>query len=235
MINRLQGTGLAVSPSQWGWGNHYLWRLFASVVATLLAGFLPGAIAQKRGGIVAAISNIPSVILWMVMIFILWTRDNGLIYGDQTISTPTGMIVISILAIPLTTYFAYASGQNGCQVQQDDFQPNTVLGIASYHWAWLVIPIYFYMVGSIYPIMNVVISSFDVSIIGSLITAVTAVVALISFAPLIIVYYSLKSPAINVAKAFGKAISNTVILVIGYAIVVLLQIAYHWIITKLAP
>jgi hypothetical protein len=37
LIEQLRGSGLDVSPpSQWGWGDHYIWRLFSGVVVTAL-------------------------------------------------------------------------------------------------------------------------------------------------------------------------------------------------------
>src|SRR5262245_50220592 len=70
MIERLKGTGID-TPSHWGWGNHYLWRLVASVVATAVAGVLAGAIARTRGGLTASISNIPSLVISTGLIYYL--------------------------------------------------------------------------------------------------------------------------------------------------------------------
>src|SRR5258708_22926263 len=110
MIRRLHGAGVD-SPSHWGWGNHYIWRLTAAVVATVLAGFLAGAIARTRGGLTAAVSNLPSIGISIALMSYLLGDNSALVYVDQTFSSPTGVIVAILAGIPSHTHFSYLSGQ----------------------------------------------------------------------------------------------------------------------------
>ena len=55
------------------WGKHYLWRLIAAVVVTIFVGLLAGAFARIRGKRIAALSNIPSVLFWCWLLYVLWS------------------------------------------------------------------------------------------------------------------------------------------------------------------
>ena len=237
MIERLEHTGFDIGPSQWGWGNHYLWRLLAAVVATSLAGFLAGAMARTRGGITAVVSNIPSVAVWAGTIYMFVAESPPISYGDQTITSHTGMIVISLVAILLTTVLAHVSGESGSMTQRDKFGENTVLGIAGYHWFWLVAPIYLYSVASIMPITNFLTFGFlnsDVSIVSGIIRFVMLVIAVGSVIPLGWVYFRLSKPATTFMQSLQCLLFNLLILTIGFVAVALLQFTGHWLLGKFA-
>jgi hypothetical protein len=228
MIESLKGTGID-SPSHWGWGNHFIWRLFAAVISTMLAGILTGAIARTRGGLVAAISNVPSIGVWIFVIYYLSTGA-AIAYGDQAITAHTGMIVAGCLAILLTTFVAYRSGEYGAQVQTAEFTDTTVLGIPAYHWVWLIAPIYFYAVAAIAPFANFVRFSFLSSegIIPGIVGFVLLLTAIASVFPLIWVYNRLKIPAETAGALFLRGITNFGILTIGVVAVAIVQLASHY-------
>jgi hypothetical protein len=127
-----------------GWGDHFIWRLFAGVVVTLLVGFLAGAIAKRKGALVAAVANAPSVVVWAVLFYILCCGDTTKIAGQ------TGFLVVSLIAIPLTTYLAYVAGKAGEEMQASDCPDNTVLGIWPYHWIWAPLPLSWYALGVVF-------------------------------------------------------------------------------------
>jgi len=49
LLNEMKLSGFDINPREWGWGSHYIWRLFAGVVVTAFVGFLTGAIAKEKG------------------------------------------------------------------------------------------------------------------------------------------------------------------------------------------
>lgn len=140
LIETMKLSGL--NPREWGWGNHYIWRLFAAVVVTACVGFLTGAIAQQGGAIVSALANIPSVLVWLATIYLATERPD--FFGTYS----TEFIVISVIAIPLTTLIAYFSGHFGEEEAEYEAH-DSVLGIKGYHWIWAVYPLYLYSLGII--------------------------------------------------------------------------------------
>jgi hypothetical protein len=237
MIRRLHGTGIN-SPSHWGWGNHYIWRLTAAVVATALAGVLAGAIARTRGGLTTAVSNLPSVAISIAMVSYLLSDNSALAYGDQTITIHTGMIVSTLVGIPLTMYVAYLSGEFGASIQLEDFGERTVLGIAGYHWVWIVVPSYLYAMASIMPIANFLSFGFlssNVGLISGLINMALFATAIVSLLPLVWVFLNLKTPAIGVVGSLRSALINTGIILLGLAGVSVVQLANRWLLGRLIP
>ncbi len=234
MIERLRGTDID-TPSHWGWGNHYIWRLTASLVATALAGILTGAVARTRAGLTAALSNAPSVVLSIYLISFLAGSDSAISYGDQVITAHTGMIAAFALSIILTTWVAYLTGEAGATLQQDEFHDGTVLGIAGYHWVWLVIPVYLYVLASISPIINFFSFNFlsaDESFVSAAISLLLLGTAIASLFPLGWVYMRLREPATTLPVALWRAVGNVGILVIGLVAVAFVQLLSHWLLGK---
>ncbi len=62
LIKDIQSRGFEINLKEWGWGSHYIWRLFAGVVVSALCGFLAGAVAKENGAKTAVLANIPSVV-----------------------------------------------------------------------------------------------------------------------------------------------------------------------------
>jgi hypothetical protein len=228
MVKRLAG-GATDTPSHWGWGNHYLWRLCAAIIATVIAGVLTGAIARSRGGLTAAISNAPAAIVAIWLVHHL-CGSPALAYGDLTFMQHTGMMVCTALSIPLTSYLAYVCGEAGARIQREDCTSDTVLGITGYHWTWLVIPIYIYAVVGIIPLMNFLKFDFlrrDDSLLSGALGLVLFLTAIVSFGPLIWVYQTLTKPATSFAASARRALLNIGVLALGLLGVGLVQLASH--------
>src|SRR5437879_7215982 len=64
LISEMRAAGEIFDVRAWGWKGHYIWWLFAEVVVTAMAAFLAGAIARSNGARVAAIANVPSILVW---------------------------------------------------------------------------------------------------------------------------------------------------------------------------
>ncbi len=71
LINDMRLKGIGINPCEWGWGGHYIRRLFSGVVVTGLAAMLTEAISKTNGKKVAALANIPSVLIWLVICFMV--------------------------------------------------------------------------------------------------------------------------------------------------------------------
>jgi len=113
------------------WGDHYLYRLFASIIVTFISASIILNIVEKNAGIVAAISNIPSVIFWM---YSLYMHILGTDISDGEMSY--GYISVGIIAPILTTWIAYKVGEN--QIKEG-LIVNEVMSIKSYHWMWIAL------------------------------------------------------------------------------------------------
>lgn len=102
-----------------------------------------GAISKEKGAKIAALANIPSILIWGVSIYLF-------LFETVEMEASTGFLVIFIIAIPLTTYIAYLSGGFGEVIQRQEFPENTVLGIKGYHWVWAVFPVSSYSTGIVF-------------------------------------------------------------------------------------
>src|SRR3974390_137141 len=60
-----------LAATDWSWRDHYIWRLLAAIVATGLPAFLCGAISRASAGKTAIAANVPGVLLWMVLLYLL--------------------------------------------------------------------------------------------------------------------------------------------------------------------
>jgi hypothetical protein len=198
------------------------------MVATACAGILAGALARSRGALIAAVSNIPSAAVACFLLYYL-SGSPALSYGDRTLTNHTGMIVCTALLIPLTTYFAYVCGEVGARIQQE-LPANTVLGIWGYHWAWLVVPMYIYVVAGLAPIMNLLKFDFlhaNDSFLSGVLGLVLLVTAIASFAPLAWVYRSLTIPTTSFGARTRRACVNGSVLTLGFLCVWGVQVVSH--------
>jgi hypothetical protein len=113
-----------------GWGNHYILSLIAKVVSTFFDAFLVGATAQKKGGIVASIANIPNILVDIIWIYLIY---KNIIVLKSNIGWSVSFVLAAISSVGL----AYWGGEVGERKQNDQFEPNTILGIRPLHWSWL--------------------------------------------------------------------------------------------------
>jgi len=229
LINKMKLSGFDISPREWGWGNHYIWRLFAGVVVTALVGVLAGAIAKNNGNRLAALSNIPSMLVWGGMIYLLGFA------GAET-EGRTGFIVISIIAIPLTTYVAYLAGGFGEEIQRE-FPEHSVLGIKGYHWIWVIFPLYWYGLVIVFAFAKFLTLQFltwrDTSIVGSIISFLCLVPVIAWICPLVFVYNVLTGQVLSEKSTGIRALANAGVIVGGAIVAQGIQFVFFWLIQKL--
>jgi hypothetical protein len=230
LINAMRLKGLAINPREWGWGGHYIWRLFSGVVVTGLVATLSGAIAKTNGNKIAALANIPSVIVWLVMIYLFG-------FTNVEVEGKAGFIVISILAVPLTTYVAYVFGRIGKELQEGSFPENTVLGIKDYHWVWGILPIYWYMLGIVFVATKFIAYQFaswsDMSIFSALVSLFMLIPIIAWGYPLLTVHRVLAG---NLLSSRGVAVRGFAIfgiLVAGMILATGIQFGDYWLLSKI--
>jgi hypothetical protein len=230
LIEQLRGSGLDVSsPSQWGWGDHYIWRLFAGAVVTALVGLLAGAIAKEGAARIAALANIPSMLVWVGMVYLFG-------FADVELEARMGFLVISITAIPLTTYIAYVSGGLGEDVQRQNFRSDTVLGIKGYHWIWIIFPLYLYALGIIYSVTKLLLFEIASFWNDSIFTTIVYLIMLLPLAlwiiPLWIVYLILRGDLISNHNAAVRAMANFGVLTIGLLVAGSVPFGVYWLLSE---
>lgn len=231
LIKEMKLGSLYDAPRNWGWGTHYIWRLCASVVVTALVGFLAGAIAKSKGSLTATISNIPSLFIWVFTIYALG-------FSDVQVEEKTAFIIISIIAIPLTSYAAYMAGGYGQITQNNEFEENTILGVKPYHWLWAILPIYWYTLGIVYVTAQFI--AFQYTIWGDTSTLISimslfALLPILAWGyPLLLVYRVLTGVTLPEKSKFVQCIANFSILILGMLFATGLQAGSYWLLTKMA-
>ena len=230
LLKEMRLSAIDMDPRDWGWGDHYVWRLFAGSVVTALVGFLAGAIAKHNGAKVAALANIPSVLIWGGMIYLFG-------FSGVEVEAKTGFIVVSIIAIPLTTYIAYLSGGFGEEVQRRTYPENTVLGVKGYHWAWAVFPLYWYSLGIVFTGAKFVGIQFatwsDTSIFGALLILAMLVPVVAWVYPLRVVHRVLMGDLLSGHSAVVRGFANFGILIAGMFVASGVQFAIYWLLSKI--
>lgn len=230
LIKEMKLSGFDIDPLEWGWGNHYIWRLFAGVVVTALVGFLAGAIAKQNGARVATLANIPSVLIWGVMIYLFG-------FAGVEVEAKTGFITISIIAIPLTTYIAYLTGGFGEEIQRQNFPENTVLGVKGYHWVWAVFPLYWYSLGIVFVGTKFVRFQLATWSDTSIFTALLSIAMLVSIIawvyPLRIVHRVLMGDLLANYNAVVRGLANFGVLIVGMIVATGIQFGIYWLLSKI--
>lgn len=221
--------GILMHPSEWGWQDHYVYRLIAAVITTIAVGILTGAIARTKGGLTTLIANIPSVVIWLFAAVVI-------IYKKPEIVASVGFMVISIIAIPVTTYLAYQAGKVG-EDMQSDFADNTIFGIRPYHWVWLFFPIYWYSKSIIFAVSKFIgfqSATFgDTNFIVNLFSIILLFCVLLFIYPMKLVYKVLRGEVLNEKNSFIKASANTGIIIAGLIVPSLVLFSVLWVLEKL--
>jgi len=216
---------LDFSYADWAWGDHYVWRLVVAVVATCFVAFLTGAIAQKNGNKVALVANIPSVVGWLVIIYLFG-------FADFEVSGKTGFLVVSFLAIPATLFLSYMFGGIGEATQAEEFDENTILGIRPVHWIWGIIPLSVYSAGVIFVVAYYVRLQFytfsDYSFIGAAISLISLLPVFVWIAPLHMSHQILAGKTMPGSHPATHGITVLAILVGGVLVALLAQFICFW-------
>ena len=230
LVSAMRAAGKLRDLKDWGWDDHYIWRLFSGVVVTLIAGFLAGAIAKSRGALLAAVSNVPSVAVWAVMVYFA-------AFGETEIAGQTGFIVVSLIAIPLTTFLAYVAGQVGEEFQKGEFSDNTVLGIWPYHWIWAALPLYWYSLGVVFVFTKFIVFQLmtwrDSNIFGAIASLLVLIPLIAWVYPLIFIHQVLSGETYPERSAAFKFLVNTGVFIAGGFLATGIQIACYWLLAKM--
>lgn len=239
LIGEIQSRGFEINLKEWGWGSHYIWRLFAGVVVSALGGFLAGAVAKESGAKTAALANIPSVLMWGGMLYLFSSGVEIEAISLLFTSAGPGFIAISIIAIPLTTYIAYLSGGLGEEVQQQKFPDNTVLGIKGYHWIWAIFPLYWYTFGIVFAVAIFIgfqldALNWDTFSIKRGLIAVPLLFSIVAWVyPLRIVHRVLIGDLLSNHNAAVRGLANFGVLIGGMFVATGIQVGAYWLVGKI--
>jgi hypothetical protein len=229
LVSEMRAAGEVFDLKEWGWKGHYIWRLFSSVIVTALTGFLAGAIARDKSGKVSAISNIPSVLIWAGTFYFM-------AFGEVDVEGKTGFLIVSLIAIPVTTWIAYYAGKIGYETQEANFVEGTVLGIRGWHWLWIVLPLYLYSLGIVFVVAKFFALQFltwrDMSMVGAFISLLSLVPIIAWVLPLKFSHDILSGVSLEEKSPFVKALANTGILVGGMLAASAIQFICFWVLQK---
>jgi hypothetical protein len=232
LVEDIRKYNLGYDTDELGWGDHYIWRLFAAIMVTWAVSFLTGAIAKEKPGKTAIIANIPSVLVWLVILYFL-------IFTDIQIEGKTGYIVISILAIPLTSTIAYFSAIAGEEESSSiNYDENKVFNIHRYHFIWLIIPLYVYSIGFVNVAARYLAVQFvlwgNEGIISTLISLIALTPVIIWYLPIAGVFGVLSGGIIKDKHALLKTLLNFGMITIGIPVAMLVQYGCYWILRTIA-
>lgn len=222
--------GLEFRFEDWRWDDHYIWRLVSAIVTTGFVGFLTGAIAGSRGAKTALIANIPSVLIWIGTFYFV-------ALSGYEIEGKTGFSVISILAIPMTSWIAYIFGGLGEEYQTEEYSDETVLGIGPFHWAWAILPLYVYSIGVIFVAAyaaGIQFSIFsDISFVATVISLIALIPILAWLSPLYASHQILSGETMSANSPATRGLTVAAILAGGILVALLVQLACIWTVQKL--
>ncbi len=185
-----------------GWGNHYILSLIAVMIATFCAAFLVGATAKKKGGFVASIANIPSILFSIVLLCFFYKTGT-------LVENVIGWNISIILGIIASIGLAYWGGKIGEKKQYQEFESNTILGIRPFHWSWLWFMGFIYLVAIFYVALRwIVIDNITDLDIISIIPVIVAVIPVVAYGyPMLVMYEILRGNKFEEKTAFIKVLA----------------------------
>lgn len=138
----------------WGlllWAEHWAVRVVASLVGTVIAGFLVGLVARQKGGILSAIAAIPTVLSWLAIAIFGWTEQVPFLMETRTVDISIGNKLAASLLVLVTIPAAYWSGIQGEDAGRRfgdffDSKRGSLLGIKWFHFVWITLFLYLVMV-----------------------------------------------------------------------------------------
>jgi hypothetical protein len=127
------------------WGDHWMWRAVASLVATSLAAFVAGMVARRRGSAVGILSALPTTLYWAFISYSGWTGH--LPGSDSPVDVSLGYRIVASLLVLATLPLAAGSGKEGvaygrANAVHFDSRRGSLLGIRWYHFLWLPVLIH---------------------------------------------------------------------------------------------
>ncbi|MCW5958304.1 MAG: hypothetical protein KIT61_17105 [Pyrinomonadaceae bacterium] len=176
-LSELAALGFSLDRNALGWNDHYIYRFFASLVATAFAAVIAGAFLSKatpkKGqyafkGVLDV--NDPSELedeitsdfsiarragVFMLIANIPTIAFWGIVFylltvhDDPTNTSKFYFKWMSLIAIPVTTAVAYLAGREGAQSQIDNYENDRPFGVKAGHWIWIAIPFYLYSISII--------------------------------------------------------------------------------------
>jgi hypothetical protein len=230
LVSAMYAAGEIFDIRAWGWKDHYIWRLFSGVVVTAIVAFLAGAIARRNAAKVAVIANVPSILVWVMMFYFM-------AFGHTEWEGQTGFMIVSVIAIPLTTWIAYQFGKVGGDAQASTFEDNTVLGVRPYHWAWIVFPLYLYALGIVFVVAKFFALQFftwrDLSVVGAFISFLALVPVIAWIVPSVMAYNILAGEFLSEGSPGVRALASTGIIIGGALLATGIQTVCFWLLQKL--
>lgn len=237
-LSSLRDQGLPFRFEDWGFDDHYVWRLIAAAVSTGIAAFICGAIAREKGGRVALIANIPSVIGWIAYAWMFFFMFDTLgIKADQKAERlMTAYGIISVVAIPITCWLAVKCGEFGQRVQMEFHDQDKTLGVSDWHWAWMWLPLSPYGYRIVYSTVTFVAMQFkmwsDRSLLGGLLSLLGVGIVAAWVAPLVLSYQVLAGGRFQDKSAVQRGGAVSAILVGGYFLATAIAYVFGWILRK---
>lgn len=237
-VDRHLAEGTQFRFEDWGFGEHYLWRLFAAVFATAVAGFICGALARDKGRNVALVANIPSGIGWLgyawMFFFLLDSYAVQLNDANQGLKTAYG--VISVVAVPLTFWLAGKFGELGEKFQIQLDQPGRTLGVGDWHWAWMWLSLSPYGYKIVVGVMAFVATTLklwtDRTLLGSVIALLSIAIVAAWLAPLVFTYQTLAGGRFAARSPVQRGAIVVATLGGGYVVATATAAAVQWILGK---
>jgi len=237
-VHDLRKHGLPLRFEDWGFDEHYIWRFIAAVVSTALAGFISGAVARDDTGKTVAWSNAPSVIGWVFYagLFFFFFAGSEVEPPKNVAALSLGWGIVSVTAIPTTTWVAFHFGRLGAAYQAERFADESILGVAPYHWLWfpLVLSVYGFRIVHMVALLVILQLKtwFNTGLIAGLISLLGIFAVAAWFAPLIFVYAILSRDTLEDKSATYRAVAVICILLAGFLIAHGIQMAAGWVFEK---
>lgn len=154
-----RGVYLYFAPKDSLWNNifwdDWLLRIIAIIISSGVGSIAAGIIARYKGKIVGVISVIPSVLVWLLILYFLLNDELGLtIFKVNVIpeSTSTLLILLSILINIIVGYFGGGFGEKLSSNLHSNYDNRkySLLGIKWYNFLWYPIVMYFILIEGFY-------------------------------------------------------------------------------------
>ncbi|GJQ61167.1 MAG: hypothetical protein SCALA702_02200 [Melioribacteraceae bacterium] len=154
-----RGVYLYFAPKDSLWNNifwdDWLLRIIAIIISSGLGSITAGLIARHKGKIIGVISVLPSVLVWLFILYFLLNDELGLTIFKVNIipeSTSKLLILLSVLVNILVGYFGGGYGEKLSSNLHSNYDNRkySLLGIKWYNFLWYPIVMYFILIEGFY-------------------------------------------------------------------------------------